>query len=105
MTAARSGVIGGLVVADTAVVLLGWVKVGGYDSAMETWTLILSLYAGAGRHEMASARGLSESVCRMWAAEVIMAQAEHAYCRRSEPICAHGAHDACTGPLPGRRRV
>ena len=38
-----------------------------------------------------------ENACRMWAAEVIMAQAGDACCRRSEPICAPGSPGASSG--------
>src|SRR5262245_51256779 len=93
MTAARSGVMGtaGLAVVDMVFVLLAD-KVGGYDSGMETYTLLVRLWLLPGErlnefHE-APTPGLGEDECKA-AAKLVQPPQGRAWCfleGRPEPV-------------------
>ena len=81
---------------------------------MEPLTLVLSLYIGAGHHKTVSTLGLTESTRRMWAAEVIVAEAGNARCRRGRSrqarsmgfgIVKRAAHFGLTGARPIQTRL
>ena len=68
--------------------------------AMETFTLVVWLYVGGGRHEATYTRNLSQGDCRALAEEVERTQpGATAYCSRWGRLCAD------CGPLLGRRRL
>jgi hypothetical protein len=72
---------------------------------METFTLVMWLYAGGLRHDTTYILTLDEGVCKALAEQVERRAGMSAWCRRREPVCAHGGGSCAWPLLPGRRRI